>query len=366
MHSLTRLDAGPRPKRATCRAQSCWCRLFKEKISGVRADRPQPAKLMASLRKGDVVLVTKLDRLGRSTRELLDLVHRIDRAGASFKSLGDPLFDTTTSQGRVLVTMLAAIAEFERELIRERTGEGRKRAMAAVVRFGRPRAPIFFQQQEAIKRRRDGDPLSLIAQSYRVSAKTIARLGGGTCEKLPYPCRDRAGARSTLDMGDNAQPRAIEASAALPAHALLGDRLKGGKMKTFIIYVSLALALTQVGPAWGADDNITALVRGCHVYLGDWEDPHARREEGECIGVVKGLTAAALAQGVDLAMRQVKGIYRKSDASPLFCIPLNTANGEVVRVVIKYIDQHPPENAESSDFALLALRALQEAWPCKP
>jgi Rap1a immunity proteins len=137
-------------------------------------------------------------------------------------------------------------------------------------------------------------------------------------------------------------------------------------MRAFIISTSLVLALTQVGPAWGADDNITALVRGCHVYLGDWEDPHARREEGECIGVVKGLTAAALAQGTDLAMRQVKGIYRETDASPLFCIPLNTANGEVVRVVIKYINQHPPENAKGSDFALLALRALQEAWPCKP
>ena len=98
--------------------------MYREKISGVRSDRPQLAKLMASLRKGDVVLVTKLDRLGRSTRELLDLIHRIDQAGASFKSLGDPLFDTTSSQGRLLVTMLAAIAEFERELIRERTGDG--------------------------------------------------------------------------------------------------------------------------------------------------------------------------------------------------------------------------------------------------
>jgi DNA invertase Pin-like site-specific DNA recombinase len=78
---------------------------------------------MASLRKGDVVVVTKLDRLGRSTRELLDLIHRIDQANASFKSLGDPLFDTTSSQGRLLVTMLAVIAEFERELIRERTSE---------------------------------------------------------------------------------------------------------------------------------------------------------------------------------------------------------------------------------------------------
>ena len=137
-------------------------------------------------------------------------------------------------------------------------------------------------------------------------------------------------------------------------------------MRAFIISASFALALTLTGLAWGADDNITALVHGCHVYLGDLKDPAARFEEGECIGVVKGLTAAALAQGVDLAMRQVKGIYRKSDASPLFCIPLNTANGEVVRVVIKYIDQHPPENTKGSEFALLALRALQEAWPCKP
>ena len=107
-------------------------------------------------------------------------------------------------------------------------------------------------------------------------------------------------------------------------------------MRTFIIGASLVLALTQVGPASAADDNITALVRGCHVYLGDLKDPNARLEEGECIGVVKGLTAAALAQGVDLAMRQVKGIYRKSDPNPLFCIPLNTPNGQVVSVVIKF------------------------------
>src|SRR5262249_44753113 len=113
--------------------------IYREKVSGVRADRPQLAKLMASLQPDDVVIVTKLDRLGRSTRELLDLIDRISKAGASFRSLGDPLWDTSSSQGRLLSTLLAAIAEFERELIRERTGDGRKRAQAAGVKFGRKR-----------------------------------------------------------------------------------------------------------------------------------------------------------------------------------------------------------------------------------
>src|SRR5258705_3919225 len=76
--------------------------IFREKISGARADRPQLAKLMASLKAGDVVLVTKLDRLGRSTRELLDLIERISKAGAAFRLLGDPLWATSSSQRRLL------------------------------------------------------------------------------------------------------------------------------------------------------------------------------------------------------------------------------------------------------------------------
>src|SRR5262245_384337 len=79
--------------------------IYREKISGVRADRPQLAKLMAALKPDDVVVVTKLDRLGRSTRELLELIEHISKAGASFRSLGDPLFDTGSSQGRLLLTL---------------------------------------------------------------------------------------------------------------------------------------------------------------------------------------------------------------------------------------------------------------------
>jgi DNA invertase Pin-like site-specific DNA recombinase len=150
--------------------------LYREKVSGARADRPQLAKLMKALKAGDIVVVTKLDRLGRSTRELLDLIDQISKAGAAFRSLGDPLWDTSSAQGRLLSTLLAGIAEFERVLIRERTGEGRKRAMAKGVKFGRKRKLSDYQRAEAIKRRAAGETLASIAKSYGVAISMISRL----------------------------------------------------------------------------------------------------------------------------------------------------------------------------------------------
>src|ERR1700756_2919887 len=149
---------------------------YREKVSGARANRPQLAKLMACLKEGDVVLVSKLDRLGRSTRELLDLIERISQAGAAFRSLGDPLWDTSSSQGRLLSTLLAAIAEFERDLIRERTGDGRKRAMAKGIKFGRKPKLSDYQRKEALKRRAAGETLASIAKSYAVDISMISRL----------------------------------------------------------------------------------------------------------------------------------------------------------------------------------------------
>jgi DNA invertase Pin-like site-specific DNA recombinase len=150
--------------------------IYREKISGVRANRPQLTRLMRVLKAGDIVLVTKLDRLGRSTRELLDLIDSIGKGGAAFRSLGDPLWDTSSAQGRLLSTLLAGIAEFERELIRERTGEGRKRAMANGVKFGRKPKLSDYQRKEAIKRRAAGETLAAIAQSYGVHLAMISRL----------------------------------------------------------------------------------------------------------------------------------------------------------------------------------------------
>jgi DNA invertase Pin-like site-specific DNA recombinase len=112
-------------------------KVLAEKMTGANADRPQLAKLMASLKAGDVVLVTKIDRLGRSTRDLLNLISEMRKAGANFKSLGDEMLDTTSANGELVFTILAAIATYERRLINARTSEGRKRALASGVKFGR-------------------------------------------------------------------------------------------------------------------------------------------------------------------------------------------------------------------------------------
>jgi DNA invertase Pin-like site-specific DNA recombinase len=131
---------------------------------------------MKALGKGDVLIVTRLDRLARSTRDLLNVLDAVSKAGAAFKSLADAWADTTTPHGRLMLTVLGGLAEFERELIRARTGEGRKRAMANGVKFGRPRKLSAHQIAEARKRKQNGEAWSTLSKSYNVSTSTIARL----------------------------------------------------------------------------------------------------------------------------------------------------------------------------------------------
>ena len=150
-------------------------KIFQEKISGVRSDRAQLARLLKTLKGGDLVIVTRLDRLARSTRDLLNLLATIAEAKAGFRSLNDAWADTTTAH-RLMLTVLGGLAEFERELIRQRTGEGRERAKARGVRFGRKPKLTAHQRHEATTRREAGEPLTEIARSYNVSHSTISRL----------------------------------------------------------------------------------------------------------------------------------------------------------------------------------------------
>lgn len=152
-------------------------KLFQEKVSGARRDRAQLLRLLSSLNPGDVVLVTRLDRLARSTCDLLNVMATIAECGASFRSLSDAWADTTTPHGRLMLTVLGGLAEFERELIRSRTGEGRERAKARGVKMGRKDKLTPHQKREAIERRDKGDEsLAEIGRSYNVSHSTISRL----------------------------------------------------------------------------------------------------------------------------------------------------------------------------------------------
>ena len=151
-------------------------KVFREVASGAKTDRPQLARLVSELAAGDVVMVTRLDRLARSTRDLLNTLAAITEKKAGFRSLGDAWADTTTAHGRLMLTVLGGLAEFERELIRTRTGEGRARAKAAGKSLGRKPKLTPHQKQEAIHRRDQGEAVREIARTYNVSPSTISRL----------------------------------------------------------------------------------------------------------------------------------------------------------------------------------------------
>jgi len=151
-------------------------KVYRETASGAKTDRARVRQVLAALDQGDVLMVTRLDRLARSTRDLLNTLAAIADKGTGFKSLGDAWADTTTPHGRLMLTVLGGLAEFERELIRARTSEGRARAKARGVHLGRRPKLTPHQKREALSRRTNGEPLTEIARSYNVSHSTISRL----------------------------------------------------------------------------------------------------------------------------------------------------------------------------------------------
>jgi DNA invertase Pin-like site-specific DNA recombinase len=160
---------------AQLHAAGC-AKVYAEKISAAIGERRELAKVLRRLEPGDVLIVTRLDRLARSTRDLLNTLDTIAKAGATFKSLGDAWADTTTAHGRLMLTVLGGLAEFERTLIIARTSEGRARAMAKGVKFGRPAKLTQHQRKEAFKRLEDGESQADVARLFDVSQATVSRL----------------------------------------------------------------------------------------------------------------------------------------------------------------------------------------------
>jgi DNA invertase Pin-like site-specific DNA recombinase len=126
------------------------------------------------MESGDVLMVTRLDRLARSTRDLLNVLATVADKGAGFRSLAGPWADTTMPHGRLMLTVLGGLAEFERSLILARTSEGRTRAMARGIKFGRKPTLTQHQVAEAIRRRDAGEVLTEIAKTYAISHSTIS------------------------------------------------------------------------------------------------------------------------------------------------------------------------------------------------
>jgi DNA invertase Pin-like site-specific DNA recombinase len=151
-------------------------RVFEEKASGGRWDRPQLHNALEQLREGDVLVVWKLDRLSRSLKDLLQIMEKISDAGAGFRSITEAV-DTTTSAGRMLMQMLGSFAEFERSMVRERTRAGLAAARDRGARLGRPAKLSAHQQQEVIKAVRDGSKTAAdAARLFGLHRSNITRL----------------------------------------------------------------------------------------------------------------------------------------------------------------------------------------------
>ncbi len=167
-------DQDLRLQRAALKEAGCR-RIFDEKVSGAKRDRPELARLLDQIRDDDVVVVTRLDRLARSTKDLLDLAETLNEAAAGLRSLAEPWADTTSPAGWMVLTVFAGIAEFERALIHQRTSAGREAAKHRGVRFGRP--PVLAPDQVALGRRLvdEGTSVRAAARVLRCHHATLYR-----------------------------------------------------------------------------------------------------------------------------------------------------------------------------------------------
>ena len=151
-------------------------KVYREKVSAATAERSQLKRAIGALGPGDVLMVTATDRLARNTRDLLNILHAVKEAGAGFRSIAEPMVDTTSQFAEVVIAVLGIVASWERQRITERTGAGRAQAKARGVRFGRRPALTPHQQSEALQWLAAGDTQRTVAALLGVDQATISRL----------------------------------------------------------------------------------------------------------------------------------------------------------------------------------------------
>lgn len=150
--------------------------IFKEKMSGANTNRPQLNNLLKYTTEGDTIIVTRIDRLARSTFDLFTIISKLKEKKVHFYSLAEPWVDTTTSTGRLMLAVLGGLADVERDLIRIRTAEGRARAIRQGIKMGRPSRISKMERAQILQRRESGQTFSKIAAHYKIAPSTVMRI----------------------------------------------------------------------------------------------------------------------------------------------------------------------------------------------
>ena len=181
-------------------------KIYREKISGATAERPQLKRAIGALDASDVLMVTSTDRLARNTRDLLNILHAVKEAGAGFRSIAEPMVDTTSQFADVIIAVLGVAASYERHRITERTAAGRVQAKARGVKFGRRATLTPHQQSEALQRLAAGDTQRTVAALLGVSQATISRIATPTVQRTTGALSPstEAWSQATLDAGNRA------------------------------------------------------------------------------------------------------------------------------------------------------------------
>lgn len=170
---VSTIDQNPQSQADALKAAGCD-KIITEKVSGAASTRPQLDKLMTRLTAGDVLVVVRLDRLGRSLPHLIEVVRTLEGQGAGLLSLSEAI-DTTTAGGRLIFHLMGALAEFERALIIERTQAGLQAARKRGARVGRPPALTGAQVKHAKTLIEGGETPSAVARSLGVNRATLYR-----------------------------------------------------------------------------------------------------------------------------------------------------------------------------------------------